>query len=82
MIRYSLKRFLSLCLSLAVASVVIFAIIEIAPGDPAEFMLGINAQPDTVAALRSELGLDQSKLQRYLTWVGGMLTGDFGTSYT
>jgi peptide/nickel transport system permease protein len=82
MIRYSLKRLLSLCLSLAVASVVIFAIIEIAPGDPAEFMLGINAQPDTVAALRSELGLDQSKLQRYLTWVGGMLTGDFGTSYT
>ena len=73
---------MSLCLSLAVASVVIFAIIDIAPGDPAEFMLGINAQPDTVAALRSELGLDQSKLQRYLTWVGGMLTGDFGTSYT
>ncbi|MEL0436896.1 ABC transporter permease [Phycobacter sp. K97] len=82
MIRYSLKRLLSLCLSLAVASVVIFAIIEIAPGDPAEFMLGINAQPDTVAALRSELGLDQSKLERYLSWVGGMLTGDFGTSYT
>ncbi|ANP37384.1 peptide ABC transporter [Phaeobacter gallaeciensis] len=64
------------------ASIVIFAVIEIAPGDPASFMLGINAQPDTVAALRSELGLDESKLHRYLTWIGGMLTGDFGTSYT
>jgi len=62
--------------------VVIFAVDEIAPGDPASFMLGINAQPDTVAALRAELGLDQSKLDRYLSWVGGMLTGDFGTSYT
>jgi peptide/nickel transport system permease protein len=82
MIQYSFKRLLSLCLSLAVASIVIFAVIEIAPGDPASFMLGINAQPDTVAALRSELGLDESKLNRYLTWIGGMLTGDFGTSYT
>ncbi len=82
MLRYSLKRFVSLVLSLAVASLVIFAVIEIVPGDPASFMLGINAQPDTVAALREELGLDQPKLQRYLTWVGGMLTGDFGTSYT
>ena len=82
MLRYSLKRLLSLILSLAVASAVIFAVIEVAPGDPASFMLGVNAQPDTVAALRTELGLDQSKLQRYLAWTGGMLRGDFGTSYT
>ncbi len=80
--RYVLKRFGSLILSLVVASLVIFAVIEIAPGDPASFMLGINAQPETLAALRAELGLDQSKLQRYFSWVGGMLTGDFGTSYT
>ncbi len=82
MLRYALKRLLSLILSLAVASLVIFFVIEVAPGDPASFMLGINAQPDTVAALRAELGLDVSKTQRYLNWVGGMLTGDFGTSYT
>lgn len=82
MLRYSLKRLLSLIISLAVASIVIFAVIEIAPGDPASFMLGINAQPDTLAALRSELGLDGSKVERYFAWVGGMLTGDFGTSYT
>lgn len=82
MLRYALKRLLSLILSLAVASVVIFAVIEVAPGDPASFMLGMNAQPETVAALRAELGLDATKLERYVSWVGGMLTGDFGTSYT
>ncbi len=82
MLRYALKRGFSLIISLAVASLVIFFVIEIAPGDPASFMLGINAEPDTVAALRAELGLDQGKLQRYLAWVGGMLQGDFGMSYT
>lgn len=82
MIRYTLKRLLSLCISLAVASLLIFFVIEIAPGDPASFMLGINAQEDTVAALRTELGLDVPKIQRYFVWVQGMLTGDFGTSYT
>ena len=79
---YALKRLMSLLVSLLVASGVIFVVVEIAPGDPASFMLGINAQPDTIAALRTELGLDQSKLQRYLSWVGGLLQGDFGTSYT
>lgn len=82
MLRYALNRLVSLGLSLIVASLVIFLVVEVAPGDPASFMLGINAQPDTVAALRAELGLDVPKWQRYLTWVGGMLTGDFGTSYT
>ena len=82
MTRYLARRVLSLIVSLWVASVVIFLVVEVAPGDPASFMLGINARPDTVAALRAELGLDQPKLGRYLDWVGGMLVGDFGTSYT
>ncbi len=82
MLRYSLKRLVSLILSLAVASLVIFMVVEVAPGDPARFMLGINARPDTVAALRVELGLDLPKWERFLNWVGGMATGDFGTSYT
>jgi peptide/nickel transport system permease protein len=45
-------------------------------------MLGINAQPDTIAALREQLGLNGSLLSRYFSWVFGMLTGDFGISYT
>ena len=82
MLRYALRRLISLGLSLLVASLVIFLVVEVAPGDPASFMLGINAQPDTVAALRAELGLDVPKWQRYASWLSGMLTGDFGTSYT
>ncbi len=82
MLSYATKRLGSLCLSLLVASLVIFACIEIVPGDPASFMLGINARPDTVEALRAELGLNQSLGQRYFSWVGGLLVGDMGTSYT
>ncbi len=82
MLRYSLKRLGSLLISLIVASLVIFACIEVVPGDPASFMLGINAQPDTIAALRDELGLNASIYERYVSWISGMLTGDLGTSYT
>ncbi|GAA5073132.1 ABC transporter permease [Roseibacterium beibuensis] len=82
MLRYLLIRALSLSLSLIVASVVIFAVIEVIPGDPATYMLGLNATDQTLAALRDELGLGGSALSRYFDWIGGMLTGDFGTSYT
>ncbi|MGH1412609.1 MAG: ABC transporter permease [Pelagimonas sp.] len=82
MFAYLTRRLIALCLSLAVASLVIFLVVEVAPGDPASYMLGINAQPDTIAALRAELGLDVPKYQRYLNWISGMLHGDFGTSYT
>ncbi|MCP5038826.1 MAG: ABC transporter permease, partial [Rhodobacteraceae bacterium] len=82
MLRYTLIRALSLCLSLIAASLVIFAVIEVIPGDPASYMLGLNATPEAVAALRDELGLNGSLTARYLGWVSGMLTGDFGQSYT
>ena len=73
---------ISLCASLLVASLVIFSVIEIIPGDPAQFMLGLNATPETVFALRQELGLNGSVFERYVAWVGGMFQGNFGTSYT
>jgi len=82
MLRYIALRALSLAVSLTVASIVIFALIRVIPGDPASYMLGLNATEETLAALRAELGLDGAPLERYLAWVGGMLTGDFGTSYT
>ncbi|MCC5989300.1 MAG: ABC transporter permease [Pararhodobacter sp.] len=82
MLRFALQRLVSLTISLIVASLVIFFVIEIIPGDPAAYMLGMNARPETVAALQRELGLDQPVLTRYLSWAGGMLSGDFGTSYT
>ncbi|MEM0950012.1 MAG: ABC transporter permease [Pseudomonadota bacterium] len=79
---YLAKRLVSLVLSLAFASVVIFAVVEVVPGDPATFMLGLQAEPETVAALQAELGLTGSKVERYFAWVGGMIVGDFGVSYT
>jgi peptide/nickel transport system permease protein len=82
MLRFALNRALSLGLSLLVASVVIFAVIEVIPGDPAAYMLGMNARPETVEALREQLGLNGTLISRYLGWLGGMLTGDFGMSYT
>ena len=82
MLYFAFTRLISLSLSLIAASVVIFSVIEIIPGDPASFMLGINAQPDTIAALREQLGLNGSLISRYFSWVFGMLTGDFGISYT
>lgn len=82
MTAYLLKRLLIGIATLVLASIVIFAVMEIVPGDPARIMLGMNASADAVAALRDELGLDQPMLIRYLHWVGGMLIGNFGNSYT
>lgn len=82
MFAYVLGRFASLLISLFVASVVIFSVIEVIPGDPASFMLGVNARPDTIAALRAEMGLDQPLVLRYADWIFGMIRGDFGQSLT
>lgn len=82
MLTFAAKRFVSLLLSLLAASVVIFLVIEVIPGDPASYMLGLNAEPDTVAALKAELGLNASAPLRYLHWLSGMAVGDFGVSYT
>lgn len=82
MTAYVLRRLGSGMLTLIVASIVVFAVLEILPGDPARLMLGMNATEDAVQALRVQMGLDQGMLPRYLHWVGGMLTLDFGRSYT
>lgn len=82
MTAYLLRRLLSLSLSLVAASLVIFLVMEVVPGDPASFMMGINADPEAVAALRTQLGLDEPLVLRYLEWVAGLLHGDFGVSYT
>ena len=76
------RRLLALVLTLLAASLVVFLVLEILPGDPAAVMLGVGAQPDTLAALRAELGLDRPAVVRYFAWLGGLLTGDLGRSYT
>lgn len=74
------RRIGSLALALVVASAVIFAVVDLVPGDPAVFVLGTGAQPDTIASLREQLGLNQPWPVRYVQWLGGVLTGDLGTS--
>ena len=76
------KRFFALVITLLVASLVIFLLMEILPGDPAAIILGVGAQEDTLAALRTEMGLDHSAPERYFRWIRGILSGDFGRSYT
>lgn len=82
MIWYVAKKLLGLIATLLVAATIVFVVLDLLPGDPAHFILGINATPESVAALHAQLGLDQPPLQRFFTWLGSMLTGNFGLSYT
>jgi peptide/nickel transport system permease protein len=76
------RRIAGLALTLLVVSLLIFAVMDLLPGDPASIMLGTSAAPETLAALRHELGLDQPLLLRYLGWLAGVFRGDLGQSYT
>nr|WP_295883522.1 ABC transporter permease [uncultured Devosia sp.] len=82
MILFALRRFLGFAVTLLLAAIVIFWLLDLLPGDPAQFILGINATPESVARLRAQMGLDAPAYQRFIDWVLGMLRGDFGTSYT
>ncbi len=66
--------------SLLVASAVVFLVVNALPGDVTGVILGTDATPEAVAQLRAQLGLDQPLVVRYVAWLGGLLTGDFGTS--
>jgi len=66
--------------TLWVVSVIVFIATSILPGDVAQIVLGQSATPETLAALRAELGLDQPGYVRYFGWLGDMVTGDLGTS--
>ena len=76
------RRLTALMVTLFVASLLIFLLLEILPGDPAAVILGVGAQEDTLRALRAELGLDLPAPVRYLNWLGKVLQGDLGRSYT
>lgn len=82
MARFLLTRLTSLVLTLLAASVVIFLVIEVVPGDVAAVMLGLNATPEALATLRDQLGLNDPAYIRYVTWVAGLFVGDFGLSHT
>jgi peptide/nickel transport system permease protein len=77
-----LRRLVGLLLTLLAASLVVFVVLDILPGDPAALMLGTSARPDTLAALRHQMGLDQPAWLRYALWVAALAHGDFGISTT
>jgi len=75
MLLFLLKRLATLAATLAVASVLVFAVLELLPGNAAEIILGDTATPESLAALEARLGLDRPALQRYGDWVAGLVRG-------
>lgn len=75
------KRGLLLIATLLLVTILAFVAFSIIPGDPTSSILGVEATPEQIAALRANLGLDLPIWQRYLHWLGGLLTGDLGESY-
>ena len=75
-----LKKLSLLILTLFIVSVLTFIIFQVIPGDSALSKLGVNADTESVEALREELGLNLSLTQRFFSWFGGVLIGDFGVS--
>ena len=81
-VRTILQRLLRGLGTLFVVSIIIFIGIELLPGDFAKAILGQAALPDTVAAFQKAVGLDKPPVERYLAWIGGVLQGDFGVSFS
>lgn len=81
MIEFLSRRFATALVTLALATIAVFAVVEVLPGDPALVMLGTEARPDTLAALRARYGFDQPLLVRYFQWIGGLFTFDLGISH-
>jgi peptide/nickel transport system permease protein len=74
------RRALLSLVTLLLVSLIVFAILEILPGDVASRILGRDATPESLELLRTELGLDRPAAVRYFAWLGGLLTGDLGQS--
>jgi len=78
---FAFQRLMVLAATLVFASLIVFAVMNILPGNAAETLLGPTATPEAVAALAHKLGLDQPFAVRYAHWIGGLVRGDLGLSY-
>jgi len=81
-LRLVVSRVVLSLLTLLLVSIIIFALLEVLPGDVASRILGRDATPESLAALRAQLHLDDPAPQRYFDWLGGILRGDFGEALT
>jgi ABC-type dipeptide/oligopeptide/nickel transport system permease component/ABC-type transport system substrate-binding protein len=79
---FLVRRFGVLVVTLLAATAIVFMTVQVVPGDPVRYMMGLQADAGNVAALRHQLGLDAPPLQRYLSWIAGLAHADFGLSYT
>ena len=79
---FLLRRTVGFLATLLTISIVVFAVMNVLPGDPALTILGIEASEEALAALRTQLGLDEPAILRYFAWIGAALTGDFGLSHS
>lgn len=77
---FLLKRLLTLLATLAAASVLIFSVLELLPGNVAQVILGDSATPESIAALEARLGLHRPAIERYAAWIGGWLHGESAVS--
>ena len=80
--KYAAKKIGLMLLTMVIVSFLAFLAFQVIPGDPAVKLLGTEATPERIAALRAEMGLDRPFFERYVQWVLGALKGDFGTSYS
>jgi len=78
---FLLKRLITLVSTLTGASIVVFLVLEILPGNAAQILMGPDASPEAVEALAVKLGLNHPAAERYWNWVSGLVTGDLGLSY-
>ncbi|MEO3763189.1 ABC transporter permease [Streptomyces sp. B5E4] len=81
MYAYLIRRLLQFALVLFLGSLAVWAFVFALPGDPATVLTGPDAAPAELAATRERLGLDDSVVQQYVTWLGNAVTGDLGDSY-
>ena len=80
MFAYTVRRLGFAMVTLWLATLLVFAALLLIPGNPAQAILGIDATPADLEALEARLGLDKPPLERYLSWLGGVLRGDLGQS--
>jgi peptide/nickel transport system permease protein len=78
--KYLIKKLITLLILLFLVSIIVYSVLFVLPGDPAEIILGINATPETLANLRAELGLDKSFWVQYAEWIGNLLKGQSSRS--
>lgn len=79
--KYYLKKILGFIFTILLVSIITFVVFQILPGDPAQIILGVDADPAQLENLRATMNLDKGYVERYFIWLINALHGDLGVSY-